>query len=95
MRTTERIYREGFRYKKAGVMLTGLVPRVPSTERMFGADEFDRERKLSGLVDEINRRFGQDAIRFGACGFTQRWKTKAERTSKRYTTRWDELMVAG
>jgi DNA polymerase V len=95
MRSTERIYRNGFRYKKAGVMLTGLVPRVPSTERMFGAQEFDRERKLSGLVDEINGRFGRDTIRFGACGFAQKWKTKAGYTSHRYTTRWDELMVAG
>jgi DNA polymerase V len=95
MRSTEHIYRNGFRYKKAGVMLTGLVPRVPATERMFGADEFDRMRHVSGVVDEINRRFGRDAVRFGACGFAQKWKTKAEHTSKHYTTRWDELMVAG
>ncbi len=90
---TARLFREGLRYKKAGVMLTGLVPRRPSTVRMFGAEEYERRWHMSEVIDEINQRFGRDAIRFGACGLEQRWRTKAERRSKRYTTRWDELMI--
>ena len=49
---------------------------------------------MTEVVDEINQRLDRDAIRFGTCGFGQRWKTKAERRSKGYTTRWDELMMA-
>jgi DNA polymerase V len=89
-----RLFREGYRYKKAGVMLTGLVPREPSTTRMFDSEEYERRRHMSTVIDEINQRFGREAIRFGACGLEQRWRTKAERRSKRYTTRWDELMTA-
>lgn len=47
---------------------------------------------MSTAIDEINRRFGRDAVRFRAHGFDQRWKTKVGRRSKRYTTNWDELM---
>lgn len=90
---TARLFRDGFRYKKAGVMLTGLVPHRPSTARMFDSEEYERRRHMSTVIDEINRRFGRDAIRFGACGFEHRWKTKAGRRSKRYTTNWDELIV--
>lgn len=74
-------------------MLTGLVPREPLTRRMFDSDEYERRRHMSAVIDEINQKFGRDAIRFGACGFDQRWKTKAERRSKRYTTNWGELMT--
>lgn len=39
---------------------------------------------MSKVIDEIDERFGRGAIRFGACGFEQKWKTKAERRSKGY-----------
>jgi DNA polymerase V len=47
------------------------------------------------VIDGINARLGSEAVRFAACGLKQRWKTRAERRSQRYTTSWDELMTVG
>jgi DNA polymerase V len=91
-RGVERIYREGFRYKKAGVMLLDLVPAAPSQGAMF--DDVDRERggRLMCAVDAVNARMGAETLRFAATGFGRGWKMQREHCSPSYTTRWDELL---
>jgi DNA polymerase V len=92
-RGVERIYRAGFRYKKAGVMLLGLVPESPAQGGMF--DRVDRERagRLMSAVDEINARMGRDTVRFAGSGLRRGWRMLSGHRSPRYTTRWDELLL--
>lgn len=87
-----RIYRPGYRYKKAGVMLNGLSPADGLTMRLFGDERFEKSRRLMKAVDEINLRFGRDAIRFGAARPGGRWETRFLRRSRRYTTCLDEVL---
>lgn len=86
-----RIYRAGLRYKKAGVMLLGLVPARPAQAAMF--DRLDRARaaRLMRAVDAVNERMGAGTLRFAATGLARDWKMLRERRSPRYTTCWDEL----
>jgi DNA polymerase V len=86
------IYRPGYRYKKAGVMLNGLSPAGELTMRLFGEDKFERSRRAMKAVDEINAKCGRDTVRVGAARRGGKWETRHERRSRRYTTRLGEVL---
>lgn len=86
LRGLEQIYRAGYRYKKAGVMLNNLVPADQLSRRLFGDARFERARKVMAAVDIINARHGRDTVRFGVARPDGRWMTKVLRRSRRYTT---------
>lgn len=75
----------------------------PESQRQAGlwddqADEVGRERsrKLMGVLDEVNARFGRGAVQLGALGTKPVWRMKRGRVSPRYTTRWEDVpRVAG
>ena len=90
----EVIYRSGYRYKKAGVMLTLLSDKQARQRSIFDhAAVTQRSTKLMTALDMINRDYGHGTVRSGASGFTQRWAMRNENRSPRYTTRWDELPI--
>jgi DNA polymerase V len=88
----EKIYREGYRYKKAGVMLNQLTPADQLSMRLYGDEAFERSRRVMRAVDEINRRHGRDTVRLGAARPDGRWRTKFLRRSPNYTTRIHEVL---
>ena len=94
-RGLNRIFREGFEYKKVSVMLAGLVPRWKGSELLFGQAERERSSRLMAAMDAVNGQLGEDVLRFAAMGLRQDWQMKQLRRSSRYTTRWDELLVVG
>jgi DNA polymerase V len=92
LKELESIYRAGYRYKKAGVMLNRLMPADQMSRRFFGDSSFERSHHLMKAVDEINRRHGHDTVRFGALKPDTRWKTKFLRRSQNYTTNLKEIL---
>jgi nucleotidyltransferase/DNA polymerase involved in DNA repair len=92
---TERLYRPGYTYHKAGVMLMDLSDGAIAQGCLF-VDEGRRERegRLMEAVDSLNRRFGAGTVRWAAEGLQQEWRMRSEWQSPRFTTRWDELVVA-
>ncbi|MGG6242528.1 Y-family DNA polymerase [Nodosilinea sp. AN01ver1] len=95
LRATQRLYRPGYQYHKAGVMLMELSPAGIAQGSLF-VDEDRREMawRLMDAVDSLNRRFGVGTVRWAAEGFQQGWRMRSEWRSPRFTTRWDELVVA-
>ena len=92
----EVIYRSGYRYKKAGVMLTLLSDKQARQASIFdNLVVTQRSTKLMAALDTINRDHGHGMVRSGVSGFTQRWAMRNENRSPRYTTRWDELPIVG
>lgn len=90
----EMIYRSGYRYKKAGVMLTLLSDKHARQASIFdNLVVTQRSTKLMTALDTINRDYGHGTVRSGVSGFTQHWAMRNENRSPRYTTRWDELPV--
>jgi DNA polymerase V len=87
-----KIYRNGFLYKKAGIMLLNLTPH---TIKQF--DLLDNENmcsdKVMAMLDSINNRFGKKSLFIGAEGINHSWQMRREMISKRYTTCWNELPV--
>ncbi|NEU14489.1 Y-family DNA polymerase [Methylobacterium sp. BTF04] len=92
-----KTWRDGYRYSKAGVVTTDLMPLAASQRAMPGLGQLDREMgaALMEALDACNRRFGRGAVVPGAAGFAPKreWSTKFEMRSPRYTTRVDELPV--
>ncbi|MEI6166302.1 MAG: Y-family DNA polymerase [bacterium] len=89
-----RIYRPGFRYQKAGVMLSELVPPSAVQPDLFAGRTDSRSRVLMGVLDGVNRKLGRGTLHSAREGFTQPWKMKQDHKSPGYTTRWDELPEA-
>jgi DNA polymerase V len=89
----ERIYRPGYQYQKAGVMLTGLMPRNQCQPNLFLPPADDRVA-LMAAVDRINTRWGRNTLQFGAAGLIKPWTMRQYRKSPAYTTNWGELPVA-
>ncbi len=89
-----RIYRDGYRYKKAGVMLTALAPASQVQGNLFDHQDRERSGRLMRVLDRLNDRIGAGTLRYAAEGLTQRWKAKFERRSPAYTTSWRDLPIA-
>jgi DNA polymerase V len=91
----QRIYRDGYAYKKCGVMLMELTAKAQRQETLFD-DVVARSSstKLMTAMDKINHIWGRGTLRTGASGFTQQWAMRSQNRSPRYTTRWDELPIA-
>lgn len=90
-----QIYRSGYAYQKAGVMLVEITPRASQPRMLF--DDAEARRKshaLMAALDSINRRMGGGAIRLLGEGTRKRWAMRRENVSGRYTTEWGELAVA-
>jgi DNA polymerase V len=89
-----QIYKPGYQFQKAGVMLGEIVPAQGQQTDMFGfrpADE--KSAKLMVAMDAVNQRWGRQTLRMASQGYTAPWAMKQDRLSPRYTTRWNELLV--
>lgn len=87
-----KIYREGYAYKKAGVMLMNIVTDTFQQPDLFHHSvNVEKRNQLYKLVDKINREMGQHTIFQAAQGIHQPWQMQATLKSKRYTTVWQEI----
>lgn len=93
----ERIYRQGYRFKKVGVMALELGPEGAAQLGFDAPDtvEVERRRRLMAALDGVNRQFGRGSVRVGTAGAASPgWGLRSEMRSPAYTTRWDALPVA-
>ena len=86
------IYRSGYHYQKAGVLLSGLVPENHEQLHLFNAPN-PNGISLMKAVDKINKRWGRDTIQSGGAGFAKEWHYRQLKKSPAYTTRWSELPI--
>ena len=90
----ERIFKEGFRYKKAGVMLDELISADQVQTTLFDRSDTGRKNKLMEVVDVVNSIMGSGTLKYAAQGATQPWSGRCKNRSPRYTTSWKELPTA-
>lgn len=92
-RVAKRLYRRGYAYKKAGVMLSGIQPEGVSQGSLFDSPSSTNTKagNLMALMDGINQKWGRGAIRLAAERRHHPWQMRRDRMSPRYTTSWDEL----
>jgi DNA polymerase V len=85
------IFREGFHYKKAGVIVMGITPQE-TKQLSFFKEEDPKHLPLMNIVDRLNKSYGNNKIKFGCQSFGRQWKKKQERLSPRYSTNIDEII---
>ncbi|WP_288987677.1 Y-family DNA polymerase [uncultured Pseudoalteromonas sp.] len=91
----QRMYREGYKYKKVGVILERLVKAQDHQQLNLFEDTKKLEVSIKTKVsDEINERFGAGAIRLGSQGFKAVWRPKDDLAPKNYTTAIGDIPTA-
>jgi DNA polymerase V len=89
----KRIYRDGLRYKSCGVFLMNLCPESGEQEDLFDEPYQGSPRKrLMEIMDRHNRGSNSGKLFLAAEGLGKPWFMKQAHKSKRFTTRWDELL---
>ncbi|MBV7268784.1 Y-family DNA polymerase [Winogradskyella luteola] len=86
------IYKTGIKYKRAGVIVTGLVPTDNYQLDMFSKED-PKHKPLMSAIDAINKRYKGDKIKLGNQDLERTWKMRQERLSPRYTTNINDIIV--
>ena len=87
------IYRSDCIYKRAGVILSGIVPQRCVQLNIFNnIEDIEKRYRIMQAVDAVNDSFGRMKVRLAVNGFDQRWKLKQERLSPACTTQIDKLI---
>ena len=100
----QRIYRQGYQYKKAGVIIMGIEADSPIQQDLFdiNAEQFQKMKRLDEVIDRINRMQGSETIVLGSQQYTRKdGKGKADvfanaikhdHRSPCPTTRWSDII---
>jgi DNA polymerase V len=101
-----QIFRPGFLYAKAGVMLLDLQPGGTMQQELdLGGHDLETDRRRQRLMqalDAVNDRWGKGTLRLGSTSLNScrvaepqlgSWEMRQERRSPRYTTRWGEVLT--
>ena len=88
---TRELFRKGIGYKKAGAVATRITPIQNHIHSLFEDKEaMEREKRLTSVVDAVNRTFGKSTIKFAVQG-SGKIKTSSENQSPHYTTLWSDI----
>lgn len=85
------IFKEGYQYKKAGVVVQKLTPEGVRQTTMFDTRD-ERHIPLMNMVDAINKSCGTQKVRLGSQDQKRVWKMKQEKLSPRYTTNINDII---
>jgi len=100
----KKIYRHGYQYKKAGVIVMGIGADSPIQQDLFdiNAEQFQKMKRLDEVIDRINRMQGSETIVLGSQQYTRTdGKGKADvfanaikhdYRSPNPTTRWSDVI---
>lgn len=86
------IYRPNTKYKKAGVMLSGIESIYANKQpELWVADDQFQRQQIMQTWDQINNRFGKYSIKLGSELLSKDWYMSQDMLSQCYTTKFDEL----
>lgn len=91
-RAAAHLWRDGYRYAKAGIILLDLSPAAEHTESMFPSVDPERSAALMSALDAINKRFGRNTLRPCITSGRPGWSMRRANISPSYTTCADQLM---
>ncbi|RLD43465.1 MAG: SOS mutagenesis and repair protein UmuC [Bacteroidetes bacterium] len=87
----ELIYKEGYKYKKAGVIVNDLTPEIPKQLNLF-EESNKAHNELMKVMDNINMTYGRHLLKLGSMDKKVTWKMKQENLSQRYSTCLKEVI---
>ena len=84
--------RPGIKYKKAGVIVTGLVPNDNFQLNLF-THENPKHKPLMAAIDDLNKKFKSDKIKLGNQDLKRTWKMRQKRLSAKFTTNINDIII--
>lgn len=87
------IFKSGYRYHKAGIMLSGISQVGVQQADLFTEIRDEKSDRLMSTIDQINQRFGRGTLHVASTDLTSQWKMRQDLRSPSYTTNWKELPV--
>lgn len=94
LKALKAIFLKGYRYKKAGVMVSAITPDTDVQLSLFSSRNISKEIALMNTLDYLNNRYGRNALRIASQGYSTSWKLKQEKISPAYTTNISDIIVA-
>lgn len=92
----EAIYRAGYRYKKAGVIVSEIVPETQVQGSLFDTVDRSKQLALTKSIDQINAKYGEGTLKIAVQDAVQdgkaNWRLRRERLSPGYTTKWSDII---
>ena len=87
----DRLFRPGFNYSKAEVMLLNLCQPGEYTDDLFATSQPAEASRVMAVLDQINGRWGRGTVRAASVPINPDWGMRREMMSQSYTTRLDQL----
>lgn len=87
----KKLYEQGERYSKAGVIVTGIIPENQKQFHLF-EEENPKHLKLMQVMDDYHKKTGERKIRLGNQDLQHTWKMRQDHLSKKYTTDFSEIL---
>ncbi len=88
----KQIFKEGYSYKKAGVIVQDFTPQ-DSVQKSLFEERNEKHIPLMKAVDKLNALFGQQKIRLASQDAKRVWKMKQEKLSPNYTTKLSDIIT--
>lgn len=90
-----RLWRPGYRYKKAGITLLALGQSHNVQSDLWCQADTPKSKALMRVLDAINAEHGRDTLKLAASGIERGWGLRSGQRSPHYTTDWDDLLKVG
>lgn len=87
----DAIYRTGYAYAKAEILLMDLRQRGEFSRDLFAQEQSESAGRVMGVLDQINTRWGRSTLRVARVPVTPGWSMRRELSSSRYTTDWEGI----
>lgn len=92
----KKIFKPGYRYKKVGVHLYGLIPDTDIQTNLFYKQQKSESFVLTKAIDRLNRKYGKNRVKLATVGNREdQWALIKDHRSKRLSTQWNELLLLG
>lgn len=92
----QSIYKDGYRYKKVGVNLMGIIPEHFVQGSLFEQGSKLNNKALIKTFDQLNMKYGKSTVSSAMTGNRmETWELIKRERSPRFTTQWGELLVVG
>ncbi len=88
----DRIYKPGYGYKRAGVIIQDFTPQAIQQVSLFD-NRNEAHIPLMETMDKLNKAFGQQKIKLGGQDIKKVWKMRQEKLSPRYTTKLSDIIT--
>lgn len=88
----DNIFKNGFGYKKCGVILNDIIPKSGQSISLFEQENFEKKEKLSKAINSVNATFGRNTLASARKGFDA-IPVRKDNVSPQYTTNWEDILV--